>query len=170
MSWVDSTSRGIVGMCKYFVQFPRNKWLRLTSYQLLSLVVVERPPLRLNTWVRTSPTNCISFTSPISPPPISGQLQWSTSLLLNLVIRYVIRWWMHSETSRPAGDEIMELRVQLGTRYRKVWPRSSDAYIRMTRHFAAHEVFCNMCARSDMACKICWGEIIPAVNIAYESP
>ena len=39
---------------------------------------------------------------------------------------------------------------------------SSDAYIRMTRHFAAHEVFCNMCARSDMAGKICWGEYFPA--------
>ena len=74
------------------------------------------------------------------------------------------------ETSCPAGDEIIELRVLLGTRYRKVCPRSSDAYIRMTRHFAAHEVFCNMCARSDMACKICWDEIIPAVNIVYESP
>ena len=170
MSCLDSTSRGIVGMCKYFVQFLRNKWLRLTLCRLLSVVVVERPLYRLNTWVRTLPTNSISFTSPIFTPPIVGQLWWSTSLLLALVIDTGTDGEYTIETSCPAGDEIIELRVLLGTRYRKVWPRSSDAYIRMTRHFAAHEVFCNMCARSDMACKICWDEIIPATNIMYESP
>ena len=76
---------------------------------------------------------------------------------------------MHIGTSRPAGDEIWYMRVQLGMVYRKVCPRSSDAYIRMTKHFAAHEVFCNMCAWNDMAGKICWEEYSPQ-QFMYESP
>ena len=55
------------------------------------------------------------------------------------------KWWMHSETSHPAGDEIMYLRVQLGMNYRKVWPRSTEAYIRIMNSICgAWGIFANL--------------------------